>query len=97
MDALVLIDEATFPGVHVPCPGGRAYTLQVGDVLETKRTVVPEHDHHGDHLQDLSDLSEAFLDELDAFPTAYRILESKQVTVKDRRDRAAAMAVLAAT
>ncbi len=97
LDALVLIDEATFPGVHVTCRVIGAYTLQVDDVAETKLIVVPEGDHHGAHLEDLGDLPEAFLDELDAFFTAYRMLESKKVTVKERRDRTEAVRTLSGT
>ncbi len=75
LDALVLLEEATFPGVHMRCRVIGAFALQVGDIAETKLIVVPETDHHADHLQDLTDLPPAFLDELDAFFTAYRMLE----------------------
>lgn len=90
LDALVLIEEATFPGVHMPCRIIGAYLLQVGDIEETKLLAVPERDHHADHLRDLSDLSEAFREELDAFFTAYRMLEAPEVKVLDHlaRDQA---------
>ncbi len=95
LDALVLLEEATFPGVHMPCRVIGAYLLQVGDLEETKLIVVPERDHHADHLSDLGDLSEAFLDELDAFFTAYRMLEATTVSVTERQGRAEAVAILA--
>ncbi len=94
LDALVLIDEATFPGVHLPCRVIGGYVLQVGDLDETKLLTVPERDHHGDHLTDLDDLPSAFLEELDAFFTAYRMLESPEVTVLRHLDRATAVAAL---
>ena len=47
-----------------------------------------------DHLRDLGDLSTAFLDELDAFFAAYRMLESKGVEVRERQGRDAAVAML---
>ncbi len=94
LDALVLLDEATFPGVHIPCRIIGAYSLEVGEIVETKLIVVPESDHHADHVQDLADLPKAFLDELDAFFTAYRMLESKTVTVREHLGRSTAVDVL---
>lgn len=94
LDALILLEEATFPGVHVRCRVLGAYSLEVGGEAETKLIVVPEADHHADHLVDLDDLPEAFLDELDAFFTAYRMLESTSVEVRERRGRDAAVATL---
>ncbi len=94
LDALVLIDEATFPGVHVRCRVIGAFLLQVGDVEETKLIAVPESDHHADHLTDLLEMPEAFLEELSAFFEAYRMLESKTVEVLDRHGRDHAVATL---
>jgi inorganic pyrophosphatase len=94
LDALVLIDEPTFPGVRMPVRVIGGYLLQVGDLEETKLLAVPEHDHHGDHLADLSDLPAAFLEELDAFFTAYRMLEAPEVKVLDHLDRATAVETL---
>ena len=94
LDALVLVDEATFPGVHVRCRVLGAYVLEVGDITETKVIAVPENDHHADHLHELGDLPDAFLEELDSFFEAYRMLESLTVSVRERRGRGAAIAVL---
>ncbi len=89
LDALVLLDEGMFPGVHVQCRVLGSYLLQVGDVEETKLICVPVHDHHQDHLKDLGDLPANFRDELAAFFEAYRMLESTKLTVLDRRGLAA--------
>ncbi len=94
LDALVLLDEATFPGVHMRCRVIGAYALGVGEITETKLIVVPEADGHTEHLHDLSDLTQTFLDELDAFFTAYRMLEDKSVTVRARHNRSDAVALL---
>ena len=94
LDALVLIDEATFPGVHMRCRVIGSYLLQVGDVEETKLIAVAENDHHGDHISDLLEMPDAFLEELSAFFTAYRMLESKSVEVLDRHGRKHAVATL---
>ena len=96
LDALVLIDEATFPGVRMACRVIGAWSLQVGDIEETKLIVVPEADHHADHLHDLADLPSAFVEELDAFFEAYRMLEPKKVAVLDHLGRDAAVEVLVA-
>ena len=95
LDALVLIDEATFPGIRMRCRVLGSYLLQVGDIEETKLIAVPLHDHHSDHLSDLRDLPAAFLDELDAFFEAYRMLESVEVSVLEHQDRETTLAVLA--
>jgi inorganic pyrophosphatase len=94
LDALVLLDEATFPGVRVRCRVVGAYLLEVGDILETKLIAVPERDHHSDHVRDLADLPTPFLEELDSFFEAYRMLESVGVSVRERQDRATAVAML---
>ncbi|MBD8868876.1 inorganic diphosphatase [Nocardioides donggukensis] len=94
LDALVLIDEATFPGVHVRCRVIGSYLLRVGDVDETKLIAVPEADHHADHITDLLEMPEAFLEELGAFFHAYRMLESKSVEVLERHGRDAAVRTL---
>lgn len=94
LDALVLIDEATFPGVHVRCRVIGSYLLQVGDVEETKLIAVPEGDHHADHLTDLLEMPAAFLEELSAFFEAYRMLESKAIEVLDRHGRDHAVSTL---
>lgn len=87
LDALVLLDEPTFPGVHIQCRVLGSYLFQVGDGKETKLICVPVSDHHQDHLRDLSDLPDKALLELDAFFEAYRMLEEKTVKVLEHRGR----------
>jgi inorganic pyrophosphatase len=94
LDALVLLDEPTFPGVHIQCRVLGSYVLDVGEESETKLICVPSRDHHQDHLRDLTDLPGNAREELDAFFESYRMLESKSVSVVDHRDRAATMSLL---
>lgn len=94
LDALVLLDEATFPGVHVRCRVLGAFVLDVDGTLETKLICVPEHDHHADHLRGLHDLPENFREELVAFFRAYRMLEPGAVELHEQRDRHAVLAGL---
>lgn len=96
MDALVLLDEATFPGVHVQCRVVGALVVKAGERQETKLICVPEHDHHQDHVVDLADLPDNFLQELDAFFHTYRMLESGLVEVLEHQPRASAVAGLGA-
>ena len=94
LDALVLLDEPTYPGVHIKCRLIGSWVLQMGDEAETKLLCVPVTDHHQDHLQDLTDLPANAREELDAFFEAYRMLESDSASVIDHRDRAATLTVL---
>jgi inorganic pyrophosphatase len=96
LDALVLLEEATFPGVHISCRVIGSYLLRVGDDEETKLICVPQSDHHQDHLRDLEDLPGNALEELDAFFEAYRMLESRKVAVLEHRDRATTLGTLTA-
>lgn len=100
LDALVLLDEATFPGVHIRCRVIGAFVLQVGDDpeqdAETKLICVPERDHHQDHLVDLESLPENFREELGAFFEAYRMLEPGTVRVLDTQSRESALRTLEA-
>jgi inorganic pyrophosphatase len=94
LDALVLLDEPTFPGVHIRCRVIGSYLLEVGDEIETKLLCVPERDHHQDHLQDLDDLPPNAREELDAFFESYRMLEAAKVGVVDHHDRAKTVAAM---
>lgn len=87
LDALVLLEEGTFPGVHMQCRVLGSYLLEVGDSRETKLICVPVNDHHQDHMRDLGDLSENFRQELDAFFEAYRMLEPGRVSVLEHLGR----------
>lgn len=95
LDALVLLEEPTFPGIHIRCRVIGSYLLGVGDIQETKLICVPEQDHHQSHLRDLDDLPGNFLEELDAFFETYRMLETKGVTVQSRHNLADTRAAVA--
>lgn len=101
LDALVLMDEATFPGVHIRCRVLGAFLLRMGedpDVdVETKLICVPEKDYHQDHLGDLDDLPDKFREELSAFFEAYRMLEPGTVHVREQQSRELALRALQPT
>ena len=87
LDALVLCDEATYPGVHMIARVIGGYVLRIGEETETKLLCVPERDHHQDHFRTLSDLSDNAVEELDSFFVAYRMLEPGEMEVLDHLDR----------
>ena len=87
LDALVLCDEPTYPGVHMIARVLGAFVLRIGGDVETKLLCVPEADHHQDHLRGLGDLPDNALEELDAFFVSYRMLEPGEVEVVDHLDR----------
>lgn len=85
LDALVLLEEATFPGVHVWCRVLGSFILRKGETEETQLICVPVSEHRQDHLVDLErDAPDSFVQELEAFFEAYRMLESEPVTVAAR-------------
>lgn len=94
LDAVVLMDEPTYPGVHLVARVLGAYLLQIGEGRETKLICVPTGDHHQDHLRDLADLPDNQREEMDAFFRAYRMLEPGQIRVLEQQDRATACRLL---
>ncbi len=87
LDALVLCDEPTYPGVHVVARVLGAFVIRTGEAIETKLLCVPDRDHHQDHLRELDDLPTNAVDELDAFFAAYRMLEPGKCEVVDHLGR----------
>ncbi|QBR91222.1 inorganic diphosphatase [Nocardioides euryhalodurans] len=87
LDALVLCDEATYPGVHMIARVLGGFELRIGEDTETKILSVPESDHHQDHLRTLSDLPDNALEELDSFFVAYRMLEPGEMEVLRHLER----------
>lgn len=87
LDALVLCDEPTYPGVHLIARVLGAFVLRIGDDVETKLLCVPHSDHHQDHLRGISDLPDNALEELDAFFVAYRMLEPGSIDVEGHLSR----------
>jgi inorganic pyrophosphatase len=94
LDALVLMDEATMPGVHMICRVIGAFVLSIDSAEETKLLCVPDGDRHQRHLRDLADLPDDFVAELDAFFRAYRMLEPGEIGVTRHQGRDETMAAL---
>src|ERR1700733_9432990 len=56
LDALVLIDEPTFPGCLVGCRAVAVFLMTDENGFDAKILAVPAGDPRYDHLQDLSDI-----------------------------------------
>jgi inorganic pyrophosphatase len=92
LDALVLVEEPTFPGCLIIARPVAVYRLrdEAGD--DAKLLCVPVGEPAWDHAQDLDDLPEALLDEIAHFFAVYKTLEpGKGTTASGWDDRAAAV------
>lgn len=75
LDALVLLDEETYPGVWVTARVIGGLRLQIGDATEDKIIAVAVSDPRYDGVQELGDLPPSVPEELVAFFEMYRSLE----------------------
>lgn len=75
LDALVLLDEPVYPGVHVWARPVAVFWMRDEKGPDAKVLCVPAHDHRWDHYQDLEDLPEHLLDEIKNFFDVYKLLE----------------------
>jgi inorganic pyrophosphatase len=95
-DAMLLIDEPTFPGCRVWARpvGGLQMADEKGD--DFKVLCVALGDPLWQHVEDLDAVSPHRLREIEHFFETYKVLEDKQVEVRGWDDVGAALVVLAA-
>ena len=92
LDALVLVDEPTFPGCLIIARPVAVYRLRDEAGEDAKLVCVPVGEPAWDHAQDLDDLPEALLDEIAHFFAVYKTLEpGKGTTASGWEDRAAVL------
>ena len=90
LDALVVLDEPTFPGCHIHCRAIGMLAVSVGNEPEPKILAVPRFDERIT-WQELSDVPELLLHELGQFFEIYKDLEpGKSSQVQGWRERAEA-------
>ena len=95
LDALVLLEDPTYPGVWVEARPVGVMWMQDEAGPDAKILCVPDHDERWDDLQDLSDLRRThILDEIEHFFETYKALEDKTVDVIGWRERDQALDVL---
>lgn len=95
LNALVLLDEHTFPGCLIRVRPVALFDMTDEDGPDEKLLVVPATDPRWDRVQDLADLDDYLLSEISHFFAVYKALEpGKGSTVGGWRDRAVAEAEL---
>jgi inorganic pyrophosphatase len=98
LDALVLMIDATFPGVRVKARVVGVFWVMTGHGREAKMVCVPDGDPAYDGVHDLTQLPEHHLVEIAHFFDIYRDLDPDKVVHCDGRDGAeAALKALAAS
>ncbi len=91
LDALVLLDEPTFPGVRVHGRPVGVFWMTDEAGPDAKILVVPDGDPRWDHVQDIGDVSPHLKAEILHFFSIYKDLEpSKTAMVEEWHDRQAA-------
>jgi inorganic pyrophosphatase len=91
LDALILLDEPTFPGCLVTARPIGMFGMRDENGLDNKILCVPAADPRMEYLQDIHDVPEFALQEIRHFFEVYKALEpGKIVTAGQWSDRAAA-------
>lgn len=80
LDALILGEEPTFPGVHLWARPVAAFMMRDEAGPDAKLLCVPADDHRWSHLQDLPDLAEHLRAEIHHFFEVYKALEPHKST-----------------
>ncbi len=75
LDALVLIDESTFPGCLIRCRAIGMFHMRDEAGGDDKIMCIPSNDPRLDHLQDLEDMGEFYRLEIQHFFETYKDLE----------------------
>ena len=91
LDALVLLDEPTFPGCLITCRVIGMFRMRDEKGLDDKILCVPAHDPRNAHLTDMGDVPTFDRLEIQHFFEVYKDLEpGKSVQAEAWADRAAA-------
>ena len=91
LDALVLLDEPTFPGCQIRCRAIGMFRMRDEKGVDDKVLCVPSTDPRMAHLRDISDVSEFDQLEIQHFFQVYKALEpGKEVEAATWADVAAA-------
>ncbi len=80
VDAMVILDEPTFPGCHIHARPVGVFRMRDEEGLDAKLLCVPSSDHRWDHVQDLPDLPDHQLTEISHFFEIYKDLEPGKET-----------------
>jgi inorganic pyrophosphatase len=94
LDALVVVEEPTFPGCHVMARPIGVLDMRDEKGRDHKILAVPQGDPRFGRVQDLTDLDPHWLREIENFFQTYKTLEDKQTEIGGWEPAAAAWQVI---
>jgi inorganic pyrophosphatase len=95
LDAMVLLEEPTFPGCHVRARPVGAFRMRDEEGEDAKVLCAPATDPRRSGIQELTDVPQYELDEIANFFAIYKTLEpGKETKVEGWVDRAGAEAII---
>jgi inorganic pyrophosphatase len=95
LDAMVLLDEPTFPGCHIKARPVAVFWMRDEKGPDAKVLCVPSTDHRWAAVADIDSLPEHLLDEIGHFFDVYKALEhDKDTETRGWEGRAAAEAAV---
>jgi inorganic pyrophosphatase len=94
LDALVVVDEPTFPGCHIMARAIGVLDMQDEKGPDQKILAVPVGDPRFASIRDLTDIDQHWLREIENFFQTYKALEDKWTDVVGWEDAAAAERVI---
>jgi inorganic pyrophosphatase len=94
LDALVVVDEPTFPGCHITARPIGVLDMQDEKGQDQKILAVPVGDPRFASIRDLSDIDQHWLREIENFFQTYKALEDKWTDVVGWEDASAAVRVI---
>ena len=95
LDVLVLVEESTFPGCHLPARPVGVLRMIDDKGEDEKILAVPVGDPRFSDIYDLSDLHFHWLREIENFFATYKLLEEKDTELLGWEDAATARRVIA--
>ncbi len=96
LDALVLIDEPTFPGCLIDCRPVGLFLMTDEKGQDEKVLCVPVSDPNWNRINDLDGVPPHLLREIEHFFQTYKHLEGKPTATFGWRDRALALEIIEA-
>ncbi|MDQ3986784.1 MAG: inorganic diphosphatase [Actinomycetota bacterium] len=90
LDAMVLLDEPTFPGCLVPARPVGVFWMEDEMGPDAKIICLPESDPLWDHIREIEDLPQVLLAEIEHFFDVYKTLEEKKTSTHGFEGREAA-------
>ena len=96
LDALVCLQEPTFPGCLIPVDAIGMFRMRDEKGGDDKVICVPHHDPYWNHYQDIEELPLLLRQEIDQFFSIYKVLENKEVAVEGWASREEALTEIAA-